>query len=597
MGEDRRYDYEKYSEVRTPLAEPYLNRATKYALDVANGKTVAGRLVVLAARRHLDDIDRARDAESGFPYYFDCREADRIIRFAETLTLAEGDRPRPLRLYPFQAFILGSLNGWRKKSNRARRYRTSYVQLGRQNGKSLLNGILAAYYGNFDGYRYPQIYCTATQRDQALIVYKEITKFVRSDADLDECFRIHEHNSTIDCRLTHGIIRALSGDTKRIDGFRPYLGIVDEYHAHKTDQMYKLLEGGMKQMPSALISVITTAGFDLNSPCRELYEICRNILAGLFENDTQFVYIAELDTEDDIWDPRNWVKANPALEYNPDAVENLKPIAATAKEMGGNTLRDFLVKQLNSWLQLTDNIYIKDADGFKKLGERRRGLDAFRGNRAYAGLDLSSGGDLTSIALVIPFGEDGVKKYYVWSQSFMPARRMDEHIMTDRAPYDLWRRDGLITVTETMGGIKTDYKYILACLFDIVKEFDIRIECIAYDPHNASAFLQDLEDAGYNSVSVVQSARSLNDATCDFELEAKAGNVEYDGGNALLVWSFLNAVTVSNSFGEKKLDKDLRTKRIDPCDAVIDAWTMAMRGEETIDINAAVEEWLKVYGE
>lgn len=70
---------------------------------------------------------------------------------------------------------------------------------------------------------------------------------------------------------------------------------------------------------------------------------------------------------------------------------------------------------------------------------------------------------------------------------FMPARRMDEHIKTDRAPYDLWRHDGLITVTETMGGIKTDYKYILTCLFDIVKEFDIRIECIAYDPHNTSS--------------------------------------------------------------------------------------------------------------
>lgn len=96
-------------------------------------------------------------------------------------------------------------------------------------------------------------------------------------------------------------------------------------------------------------------------------------------------------------------------------------------------------------------------------------------------------------------------------------------------------------------------------------------------------------------MSIVQSARSLNDATCDFELEAKAGNVEYDGGNSLLVWSFINAVTVSNSFGEKKLDKDLKTKRIDPCDAVIDAWVMAMKGEETPDVGEMLEEWLKIY--
>ena len=593
LGE-RAYTYENYAEERAPYSgKRCLNRATRYALDVLNGKVRAGKLVRLAAKRHLDDIDKSRG--DGFPYYFDTSEADRIIRFAETLTLAEGDEPRPLRLYPFQAFILGSLNGWRKKKNHARRFRTSYIQVGRQNGKSLINGILAAYYGNFDGYRYPQIYCTATQRDQALIVFNEITKFVRSDVDLDECFRIHEHNSTIDCSLTGGVIRALSGDTKRIDGFRPYLGIVDEYHAHKNNQMYKLLEGGMKQMPSALISVITTAGFDLNSPCRELYETCRNILYGVFENDTQFIYIAELDEGDDIWLPDNWVKANPTLEFNADALENMKPIAATARAMGGMTLRDFIVKQLNSWLQSADNVYIKDADAFKALGTRRRGLDCFRGRRAYVGLDLSSGGDLTSIALVIPYFDGGVKKYYVWSHSYMPARRLDEHIMTDNAPYDLWRREGLITVTETMGGVKTDYKFILSELARIASEYDLRIECVAYDPHNASAFLADLEDAGYNSVSIVQSARSLNDATCDFELEAKAGNVEYDGGNSLLVWSFINAVTVSNSFGEKKLDKDLKTKRIDPCDAVIDAWVMAMKGEETPDVGEMLEEWLKIY--
>lgn len=102
---------------------------------------------------------------------------------------------------------------------------------------------------------------TAQQRkkDQSLIVFNEIVKFIRSDPDLDECFNIHEHNSTIDCLLTHSKIKALSGDTKSIDGFRPYLGIVDEYHAHKNDQMYKLLEGGIKKMKSALISVITTA--------------------------------------------------------------------------------------------------------------------------------------------------------------------------------------------------------------------------------------------------------------------------------------------------------------------------------------------------
>ena len=156
-------------------------------------------------------------------------QAERIIEFAETLTIAEGEEEEQVECYAFQCFILGNLNGWRTKTGGPRRFRTSYVQLGRQNGKSFLNGILAAYYGNFEKYKYGQIYCTATKKDQSLIVFNEIVKFIRSDPDLDECFNIHEHNSTIDCLLTHSKIKALSGDTKSIDGFRPYLGIVDEY--------------------------------------------------------------------------------------------------------------------------------------------------------------------------------------------------------------------------------------------------------------------------------------------------------------------------------------------------------------------------------
>ena len=188
------------------------------------------------------------------------KSPEEIINFAEELTIAEGDEQENVTAYPFQCFILGSLNGWRTKEKGHRRFRTSYVQLGRQNGKSFINGILACYYGNFDGYKYGKIFCTATKQDQANIVFDEIVKFINSDEDLSEWFKVHEHNHTIDCLCTHSEIKALSGDTKSLDGHRAYLGIVDEYHAHKTNQMYKLLEGGIKKLKSALISVITTAG-------------------------------------------------------------------------------------------------------------------------------------------------------------------------------------------------------------------------------------------------------------------------------------------------------------------------------------------------
>lgn len=566
------------------------DRATQYAADVLAGKIIAGELVKLSCKRHMEDIERSKAAP--FKYYFDVEQSERIIDFAETLTIAEGEEEQDVECYAFQCFILGSLNGWRTKAGSYRRFRTSYVQLGRQNGKSFINGILAAYYGNFDRYKYGQIYCTATKKDQSMIVFNEIVKFIRSDSDLEECFRIHEHNSTIECLITHSKIKALSGDTKSIDGFRPYLGIVDEYHAHKDDQMYKLLEGGIKKMKSALISVITTAGFDLKSPCFALYEYCVKVLKGVAHNDSQFIYIAQMDETDDMWTPENWIKANPILQYDADALENMIPIAETAKEMGGSTLRDFIVKQLNMWIQWTNDVYIKDMSIWNACAVKKT-LEDFRKQKCYVGLDLSSGGDLTSIAIVIPYMRDGKKRYFVHTHSFIPKRRVEEHIKTDRVPYDLWIKQGIVEVTETMGGVKTDYKYILKYLEKIVKQYELDVQFIAYDPHNASAFLADLEAMGFDSIAVSQSAKSLNDATVDFRLEIESGNVEHDGNEAI-TWSIANAKTTSNSFGEIKIDKEYQTERIDIVDAIIDAWTEAMKGEVKPDVNKYAEMWLQM---
>lgn len=583
-------------------AEKIADRCTQYALDVVAGKVVAGELAKLACQRHLDDIERSKEAS--YRYYFDVGQSERIISFAEELTIAEGEDTEQVTAYPYQCFILGCLNGWRTKKKSYRRFRTSYIQLGRQNGKSFLNGILATFYGNFEGYRYGQLYCTATKQDQADIVFREIIKFIDSDRDLGEWFKVHRHNHTIECLATHSEIKALSGDTKSVDGFRPYLGIVDEYHAHKTNQMYKLLEGGIKKLKSALISIITTAGLDLKAPCYRLYEYCCNLLRGVFENDSQFVYIAQMDEDDDIWKPKNWIKANPILEFDPEALENLIPVSQSAHDMGGEELRDFLVKQLNIWIQWSDSVYFKDIAKWKACAVLKS-LKDFQGSTCYVGLDLSSGGDLTSIAIVIPYMEDGVKKYFVHTHSFIPSTRVEEHIKTDKVPYDLWILKGLVTVTETLGGVKTDYKYILKYMNDLIEEYELTPEIICYDPHNASAFLADLEELGVDALSVVQTAKVLGDATEDFRLEVLAGNVEIEGVEVgsgkkkrvvpfdeLLTWSMANAKTVSNSHGEIRIAKDTEGDRVDAVAAVVDAWTEAMKEDYSLDINATVEKWM-----
>jgi len=550
----------------------YDDRVTRYALDVVNDRLPrrVGKSERQACERHLRDLERQGTDE--FPYVWEPERAYELIEFAETLTLAEGEEPQPLRLWGFQDFIFGSWHGWRTPDG-YRRFRTSYVQVARQNGKSLGNAVPTMYYGNFDGYQYPQVYCTATKEMQARIVLKECFKFIQADPELggteyeDGLFTIKDYASKIMCNLSRGEVRALGRDTKSIDGFRPYFASVDEYHLHKDNQMYKLLSDGTKKLRQCLISVITTAGFDLNGPCFALYEYCKLILEGVHVDETQFVFICELDKDDDIWDEENWSKANPL--WTDQTLESLRADAIKAKAMQGEELRNFLTKSLNQWVQFADNQYM-NMEHWKACASDTT-IEDMTGRECWLGLDLSSGGDLTSGALEFPIQDGQHRKYYIHSHSFIPKNRVQEHIKTDNAPYDMWIRDELLTVTETLGGVKTDYKYIISYYRELIAKYKLKLRGIAYDPHNADAFLHDLEEFGVDCVEITQSAKSLNDATVDFRLEAEAKNVIYDRRNKLLTWSMANAKTVSNSFGEIKIEKDANTKRIDPVDAVIDA--------------------------
>ncbi len=556
-----------------------MDRATEFAEKVVSGSydRPVGHSEILSCKRFLNDLEKQGTPE--FPYVYDQRKAQDLVDFSETLTLAEGDEPQPFHAVDFQAFTFSNWNGWVIKDTQNRRFRTSYIQIGRQNGKSVMNSVPALYYGNFAGYQYPQVYCVATKELQARIVLKECTKFIKADRELagtkmhPGLFTIQDYKSEIQCNLTGGVIKALGRDTESIDGFRPFFGSVDEYHKHKTNQMYKLLVDGDKKMKSCLVSIITTAGFDLNSPCKTEYDYGISVLNG-FPDETHFVFICEPDPEDiigeKIYDELVWPKAHPL--WTPETVISLRGDAKQAREKGGEDLLDFKTKDLNLWVQASESDYI-DKQKWQECASDTT-LEDMESRECFLGLDLSSGGDLTSGFLEFPLGGGS---YFGDSHSFMPAARLMEHEQTDKAPYREWVSSKLMTLTETLGGYKTDYKYILTYYSGLVQQLHLKLLGIGYDPHNASAFLEDLEEYfGCDLVEIGQSARALNDATDDFRLCVQAGKMLHDRRNTLLTWSFFNAKAVHNSFGEIKIDKNLRTKRIDPCDAAIDAHKLAM---------------------
>ena len=192
---------------------------------------------------------------------------------------------------------------------------------------------------------------------------------------------------------------------------------------------------------------------------------------------------------------------------------------------------------------------------------------------------MSAKTDLTSVAFMIPFlsGEydanrKEIVKYILWSHSFIPTReKLQEHIIKDKVAYDAWERMGFLEVTNTP---IVDQGAVMRYVLETCEKMKLKIQCLCFDPANASKLMMDLSNEGYDVEEVFQSHKHLNEATQGFREQVFCGNIIYTY-NPLLNYAMSNAV-IRQSNGLIKIDKDATTKRIDPVDATLCAFKLAM---------------------
>ncbi|PJN91242.1 terminase large subunit domain-containing protein, partial [Bacillus sp. mrc49] len=239
---------------------------TLYAHSIVKGKIIASQLVIQAAKRHLNDLERAKT--EGFSYKYDFVRANKVIKFIELLPDISTGKQIPLAL--FQKFIISMIYGWVDKESGYRRYQKAYISMARKNGKSSLIAGIALYellYG-----AYPQldrqIYCTANSKDQAKLVYKMIVSQLKKVRNISPGIRKITKIVQNEIRYDNddSLLKPLSRDTDNLDGMNVLLGILDEYHTSATTEMMEVLESSQGQQPQPLILIISTAGFKLNGP-------------------------------------------------------------------------------------------------------------------------------------------------------------------------------------------------------------------------------------------------------------------------------------------------------------------------------------------
>lgn len=581
-----------------------LQEIAQYAEECISGRIISCQKHRWACQRLLGDIER--EGSSSFPYIWDEGQAQNIVDWFSLLRHRKGVLAgQPIELTAWQKFRLCQLYGWVHMDSGYRRFKKSFTEVARKNAKSQEEAGVALYEIAVTSTKNQEVYeayTAGTKREQSKIVFNEAALML-SGSPLQTKFKVTR--DSIRHIKTGSFIKALSKeDGKSGDGTNPALLVLDEYHQHRTTEFYDLGMGSSTKEP--LLMIITTAGMDLTCPCYTTeYAYCSKILDPDVDvwNDEYLVDICEMDACDyeDISrldDERLWEKANPIRMSYPEGIGKIRGEYAVAREQPEH-MTSFLTKCLDVWVQAKENGYM-DMAKWKACQVGALPID-ITGRPVYVGFDMSAKTDLTSVAFVIPWqsGErDGsgrkIVKFAVWTHSFIPTReRLQEHILKDKVSYDAWERGGYLTVTDTP---IVDQGAVMRYVLEECRGNGLKIQCLCFDPANASKLMTDLSDEGYDVEEVFQSHKHLNEATQGFREQVYCGNVAYTY-NPLLNYAMSNTV-IRMSNGLIKIDKDASRKRIDPVDALLCAFKLAVfhvftdsYGDYLDDFLKDMEEW------
>ena len=549
----------------------------EYCNQCINGDIPSGQKHIWACERFLKDLERVGTAD--FPYIWDEQAAKRIVDWFAMLKHSKGTLSgTPIVLTAWQKFRECQIYGWVHRETGKRRFRKAFTEVGRKNAKSQMEAGEALYELSVTAVKnneVNEVYTAGVKRDQSKIVFNECDLMTRTTL-LRSKFKFKR--DAIEHIKTGSFMKALSKeDGKSGDGTNPALLIIDEYHQHPTTDFYDLALGSNTKEP--LTSIITTAGKDLTYPCFvQEYDYCSKLLNPNVDasNDEYFVDICEADPGDDVGSEDTWKKANPIRAYYPEGLQKIREDYEVAKEIP-EKMTAFMTKMLDMWVQAKDNGYM-DMAKWKACEVDKLPID-LEGRPVYVGFDMSSKLDLTSVAFIVPHQTDKmdaqgkfIVKYALWTHSFIPtADKLREHIVKDKMPYDAWERLGYLTLTNTP---IVDQNFVMKYVLDECEKYGLNIQCLCFDPANAAKIMMDLSDQGYDVEEVFQSHKSLNESTQTFREQVFAGNVCYTH-NPLLNYAMSNAVVRTNN-GLIKIDKDASTKRIDPVDATLGAFKLAL---------------------
>lgn len=570
----------------------YKAAALAYARAVTSGEKIAGKEIVQSCERFLKDIERD-DME------LRSREPDLVISIIEkTMVHKQGETltgesllGKPLRLEPWQIFLVYNLLGFYYKNTDERRYKEAFIMVPRKNGKTTFIAALAWGVALLERKSGATIYIVAGSQKQACQSFDFILHSLRASHMIED-FRVLNNNAEHsisyqfkdDAGQPVGSIRieALAANPDAQDSFNCNIAIADEIHSFKKASQYNRFKEAMKAYTNKLMIGITTAGDNQNSFCYRRLEYALKVLDGTVKDDTLFAYIGRADKDDagnvDYTSPIQHEKANPnyGITIRPEDIM----AEAMQAQNDPQQRKDFLSRSLdiytsamNAYFNI-DEIRASDAQYNWTLDELSKMKIDW-----YGGADLSKLHDLTATALYGMYGDVGI----IISHAFFPVVAAHQKADEDNIPLFGWEEDGWLTMCNAP---TVNHADVINWFLDMKKR-GFRIRQVGHDRKFCREYFVGMKDAGFAIFDQPQYYVKKSEGFRYLEKMAKNKKLYYLHSDAF-EYCIQNVRAVEKTDDMVQFDKIRPTQRIDVFDASVFA---AIRYLENMESTQKAKSW------
>ena len=468
----------------------------------------------------------------------------RVIAFIERFCKApEGEHVgKPIKLEPFQKrFIL-------EVYDNPRGTRRAYLSIGRKNGKTaLIAGILLAHICGPEAVLNTQIVSGALSRDQAAVVFALAVKMIQLSPDMAAITRIVPSSKRI-IGLTRNVeFRALSADGRTAHGLSPVLVILDEVgqvRGPQSDFVDALITAQGAHKDPVLLAISTQAPNDA-----DLLSIWLD--DAKTSGDPRIVsHVYESPKDCDLMDVKAWKASNPAIgKFR--SLADVQEQAERASRMPSfePTFRNLT---LNQRVEMVSPFISR---GIWLLNSQEADDRVFYEEPVYVGLDLSGKTDLTSMVMIAWRDRWHVRSYF-WT----PEKGLRDRAKRDRAPYDVWEKQGFI---RTIPGASIDYEAVAKDMADALADCDV--QALAFDRWRFDLLKKELDEIGLSTLPLVPFGQGFKDMAPALDtLETMLLNEQMaHGAHPVLTMCMANARVEKDAAGNRKLNKAKATGRID----------------------------------